>query len=507
MKRFPKLIVTLLVLAMVIGIFTAIPVAAANDYEALRLKVSHLTAGHYTTTAMDGEIVQHSANKDYKEEIGCMIDNDNSGAYWSKPYKFNELRDNGGSITPVVLIDVAAFGNGSPVAVAGFDLRLRSAFDCRPLHVVLQATTEDGSNNWKTLADKKFTDADWEASPKQRIEFPETTVYKFRLLAYDIGDVNPAKDDYKDYVVCKGDETRLALSEIDLLKYKEGGSASGNGGSTTKPTTGGSQGATRPGGISIPTRPAPTTATQAPTTATQAPTQKPTTSGGQTATQAPTQKPTTSQGATVAPTTATVAPTTPTGTVDPSAPTDPTGTVDPSAPTDPTGTVDPSAPTVDPSEPVVDPEYLTYEIVDEGAVITAVDAAALTGTVSIPQTLGGYPVTAIGDAAFEGVELTEVIFAGTEAQWQQITVGTGNDVLTTATVTYQGEPTPTEPTTEPTVAPTVESTEPEGTTPTDVNDGEEEPKDFPWIIVVIIAAAAVVAGGAVFFIIKKKKQG
>ena len=69
MKRFPKLIVTLLVLAMAIGIFAALPVSAANDYEALRLKVSHLTAGHYTTTAMDGEIVQHSANKNYKEEI------------------------------------------------------------------------------------------------------------------------------------------------------------------------------------------------------------------------------------------------------------------------------------------------------------------------------------------------------------------------------------------------------------------------------------------------------
>jgi len=349
MKRFPKLIVTMLLLAMVAGIFTAMPVSAA-DYDALRLRPTHLTVGHYTTLAMDGEIVQHSANKNYMEEIGCMIDNDNSGAYWSKPYKFNDLKANGGSIVPVVLIDVAAFNNGSPVAVAGFDLRLRSAFDCRPLHVVLQATTEDGSNNWITLADKKFTDADWDASPKQRIEFPETTVYKFRLLAYDIGDCNPAKDEYKDYTPCKGDETRLALSEIDLLKVKEGSAAGNGGGSSTQKPTGGSQGATRPG-IIIPGPGAPTQPTQAPTQkpATQPATQKPTT-------QAPTQPATqgATQGTTVNPTAPSVNPTAPS--VDPSAP-----TVDPSAPTvDPSApTVDPSAPTVDPSAPTVDPSAPT----------------------------------------------------------------------------------------------------------------------------------------------------
>jgi hypothetical protein len=451
MKRFPKLIVTLLVLAMAIGIFAAIPVSAANDYEALRLKSAHITVGHYTTLDMNGEIVKHSANKDYNHEIGCLVDNDNNGGYWSKPYKFSDLRESdgktnaNGKITPVILIDVEAYNSGSPRAVAAFDLRLRSSMDCRPLHVVLQATTAANSNSWTTVADKKFTYADWDASPKQRIEFSEVTVYKFRMLVYEIGEADIAADEYKDYDRLKGDETRFTLSEIDLLAIKEGGS--GSTGGTTNPTTGGNtQTPTRPN-ISVPTRPGTTTAptqpaTQAPTQpATKAPTQPATKAPTQPATQAATKAPTQpatqaptqaatqaatkapNQPATQAPTqAATQAPTTttePTGTV---APTEPTATVDPSATTEPTGTVDPSAPT---EEPTVAP---------------------------------------------------------TEAP----TVA---------------------PTEEPTVAPTVEATEPEATTPNTDTTGNEEKPNNSWIIIVAIVAVAAIGGGAVFFIIKKKKNG
>lgn len=354
MKRFPKLIVTLLLVALAVGIFSAIPVAAATEYEEfIKIKARHVEAGHYTTLACDGELVQHSANKNYREEVGCLVDNDNRGAYWSKPYKFSALKDNGGTTVPAAIFDVAAANGNEPLAVAAFDLRLRSAYDCKPLHVVLQATTSADSNNWETLADKKFTDADWDANPKQRLEFPEKTVYKLRLLVYDIGDVDVAADEYNDYIVCKGDETRFTLSEIGIMTIKKGGSSNSGSTNTTTPTSG--QSTTRPV-FTIPVGGGQST--------TQAPTQAPTQAATKAPTQAPTQKPTTSQGTTVAPTqaptqTATVAPTgTATTPTDPTvtvAPTDPTGTVDPSAPTDPTGTVDPSAPTVDPSAPTDEP--------------------------------------------------------------------------------------------------------------------------------------------------------
>ena len=125
--------------------------------------------------------------------------------------------------------------------------------------------------------------------------------------------------------------------------------------------------------------------------------------------------------------------------------------------------------------------------------------------------MGGYPVTAIGDSAFDGIEVTEVLFTGTEDAWKKITVGTGNDVLTSATITYQGDEVtePTEPeatdpeATEP-EATEHEATETEATTPTN-NDGGEKKPDNTWIIIVAIVAAVSVAGGAVFFIIKKKR--
>lgn len=363
MKRFPKLIVTLLLLAMVVGIFAAIPVAAATEYEEfIKIKARHVEAGHYTNTACTGDLVQHSANNNYREEVGCLVDNDNKGGYWSKPYKFSALKDQGGTTVPAAIFDVATANGNAPLAVAAFDLRLRTSYDCEPLHVAIQATTAADSNNWVTLADKKFSISDWDANPKQRIEFPETTVYKIRLLVYDIGDCDPAADPYKDYVVCKGDETRFTLSEIGIMTVKKGGSSSGNSGSNA-PTTPTSGGSSRPS-FTLPVVGG-QTATQAPTQKptqkpTQAPTQKPTT-GGQTATQAPTQGATTAptqpatQGTTVAPTGTITTPTEPTGTVNPSAPTEPTGTVDPSAPTE---TVDPSAPvetTPEATEPTAAP--------------------------------------------------------------------------------------------------------------------------------------------------------
>ena len=71
MKRFSKILVTLLVMAMFIGIFAAVPAMAADAD--LRLKMAQLTVGHYTNTALTGEIVQHCANSDYKKEDGKKV--------------------------------------------------------------------------------------------------------------------------------------------------------------------------------------------------------------------------------------------------------------------------------------------------------------------------------------------------------------------------------------------------------------------------------------------------
>ncbi len=410
MKRFPKLIVTLLLLAMVIGIFAAMPVAAASDYQVYRIKSAQITVGYYPDLSMTGEPVKNSANPIYTKEVACLIDNDNNSAFWSTPFKFKDFKDQGGTKVPVVLIDVANGGEG--VAISAYDMRLRSYFDCMPLHFELQATTSAGSDNWTTLVKK--SGLTWD-SISQRFEFPETTVYKVRILFYDIGDAN-ISDDSGMYETLLGDETRFSLAEIDLLQKKEGDST-GNTGTTPKPTTPGGQGTTRPG-ILFPTKPvggqtttqpatkAPTQpATKAPTQpATQAPTKAPgtqtttpaTKAPTQPATQAPTKAPGTQTTTPVATQPGTVAPTEPTGTVDPSAPTEPTGTVDPSAPTEPTGTVDPSAPTDEPTEePTVAP---TVEATEPEATTPATD----NGTEEQPDNTWIIIVAIVAAAAIAG---------------------------------------------------------------------------------------------------------
>ena len=398
MKRFPKLIVTLVVLAMAIGIFAAMPVAAA-DYTAVRLKPTIMTVGHYTSLDMKGEIIKHSANSNYNHEVGCMIDNKNDGGYWSKPYKFKDFKDEGGSIVPVILIDLASDNKGEGVKIAGYDMRLRHYYDCMPIHFELQATLSPDSNTWTSIIEKD--NLAWETI-NLRFEFPEVTVYKVRILFYNIDQADVARDtDYcgeVNYKQLLGDETRFTLAEIDLLQLAEGGSEGGsNGGSTTKPT----QGSTRPtgginlggfGGATQPATPAPTDptqgATQKPTT--QATTQPATGNTGATqpATQAPTTNVTTTEPTGVAPTEPTVDPSAPTETVDPSAPTDvtePDGTVDATEPEATTGATEPEATTgatePEATTPTTDNEGGEEEKSNLGLIIGIAAAVVVAGVV------------------------------------------------------------------------------------------------------------------------------
>ena len=142
---------------------------------------------------------------------------------------------------------------------------------------------------------------------------------------------------------------------------------------------------------------------------------------------------------------------------------------------------EPSEPT-EPTEPVEDPEYLTYKIVDGEAIITRCDRT-YGGRMTIPDTLGGYPVTSIDYGAFRwchdltGVtipdsvtsigggafywctsltnitipdsvtsigssafyncySLSNVYYGGTEEQWDQIYIGDDNSYLMNANIHF-----------------------------------------------------------------------
>lgn len=80
-------------------------------------------------------------------------------------------------------------------------------------------------------------------------------------------------------------------------------------------------------------------------------------------------------------------------------------------------------------------DYLSYAISNEEATITLCDSAAV--TIAIPKAIENAPVKAIADSAFSNCEsLTDVHYEGTEEEWNGITIGTGNEKLTTATLHF-----------------------------------------------------------------------
>ncbi|MBQ7817273.1 MAG: hypothetical protein IJ388_00550 [Oscillospiraceae bacterium] len=295
---------------------------------------------YYTNVKMTGEPVENTIIKVQSLYPKAAIDNNNGSELCSYPVKFNELYDNyiangstGNVKIPCCVIDLAL--GGDPVEIAAFGMTLRKYFDCLPLHIKIQVATDAAATNWVTVYEQD--DVQW-VDLITRWTFDPIDAYQVRFLALDLDEVDTLQEDSEYFGALLGDETRFCYAEVDVYTLNEGGSTSG--GSTTKPTTGGSQAPTRPG-IQAPTRPG--------QSATQAPTQKPTQATTQAPTQTPTQKPTT-QDATQSPTQApTQAPTTNAGQTTTVAPTV-APTENPSAPTvEPT--VDPSAPTVDPSAP------------------------------------------------------------------------------------------------------------------------------------------------------------
>ncbi len=341
MKRFPKLLAALLIIALFVGVCSTVSLAA--DLKEVRLTVDQLKVGYYNNTDLTGDIVLHCANSDVTKETKNLVDNKSYPYYWSKPYVFDDLKAFGGSKVPAILIDVANGGEG--VNISGYEMFLREYLDCIPYSFEIQATTSANSNQWIKIFEDTDTAPDWNED-EYHCEFNEVTVYKVRILFYDIGEADVANDTADAYVPLPTNTTRLSLSEINLLTKREATTTP-----TQAPTQAPTEMATRPG-IAIPTvapTQAPTAApTQVPTAApteapTVAPTQAPTAASTEAPTAAPTQAPT--EAPTAAPTQeATVAPTTPTTPTE----TTPVETTTPADATEPT-----VAPTEAPTEPAV----------------------------------------------------------------------------------------------------------------------------------------------------------
>ena len=320
MKKFPKTLVALLVLALFVGLFSGVSYAAA-DLKEVRLTVDQLKVGYYNNTDLTGDIVSHCANSNVTKETNNLVDDKSYPFYWSKPYAFDDLKEIYGeqnpnaNKVPVIWIDVANGGEG--VSICGFEMQLREYLDCIPYSFEIQATTSASGSDWVSLFKDGNTAASWDGD-WYHCEFEETVVHKVRILFYELGDADLFQD--TAYGTLPSGSTRLSLAEINLLTKREATTAPTET-PTEAPTVAPTQAPTAaPTEVSTaaPTD-APTEApTQAPTTAptdapteapTQAPTQASTAVPTQVATQEPTQEPTAEE--TVPATQATAAPTEP----------------------------------------------------------------------------------------------------------------------------------------------------------------------------------------------------
>ena len=309
MKRFPKILVALLMLALFVSLFPGVTYAA-NDLKEVRLTVDQLDVGYYNVNNLNGDIILHCANSDITKETKNLVDNKSNPFYWSKPYAFSELKEMNGqpnpnaTKVPAILIDVANGGDG--VTICGYEMQLRDYMDCIPYSYEIQATLSANSNDWVSI--HKDGNTVWNGAD-YHCEFTEATVYKVRILFYEIGDADVALD--TAYGTLPAGSTRFSLSEINLLTKRN---------ATTTPTEAPTQEPTSRPGFVIPTETPTAAPTEAPTAAptqapTAAPTQAPTAAPTQAATEAPTQvttEPATQEPVATVPTDATEEPTAPT---------------------------------------------------------------------------------------------------------------------------------------------------------------------------------------------------
>ena len=213
-----RIVCLILAAALLACLVPGLRAEAATTFKEVKLTGAQLQVGYYNNTNLTGDVILHCANTDINKETKNLVDDGFSPFYWSKPYIFDDLVFYGGSKVPAILIDVA--NGGEPTSICGFEMYLRAFLDCVPYWFEIQATTAENSTEWIKIFEDFDTAPDWNED-EYHCEFDEVTVYKVRILFYDIGDPDFASDAAMAYSPLPVNSTRLSLSEINLLTKRD----------------------------------------------------------------------------------------------------------------------------------------------------------------------------------------------------------------------------------------------------------------------------------------------
>ena len=220
MKKIVRIASLLMCLALVLSVVPFNAAAAEKGYKALDLMnggYSFYEVGIYMDGNLNGKITEYyetTRPDDATAIYYCMIDKSIGNAMWSKPINFTDLKGEGGTWIPAILVHLDI--DGQPTKnVAAFKYWLRDMYDCWITEFEIQVATDAAKTNWKTVYEAE--DYIWE-EPQVTFYFDPVDAYAIRFLAYQI-DAPDYIGDAGLYQTLEGDDTRFCCAELEVQVY------------------------------------------------------------------------------------------------------------------------------------------------------------------------------------------------------------------------------------------------------------------------------------------------
>ena len=226
MKKIAKVSCLLVCLVLLISVIPFNASAAPKGYEEYIFDWHEVTGGVYKD-GLNGSFDNKYFECEIPEYVGIeMVDNDLEISFWSKPVKFADLKDQGGTWVPAIYCNLTR--DGQPAKnVGGFKYWLRDLYDCWPLHFEIQLATNEAQTQWVTVFEGN--DFIWE-DVSMSFTFEPMDAYALRFVCFDI-DEPSYLGEAGEYDNLVGDDTRLCCSEIEVWLY------TGSGSPSTQPPT------------------------------------------------------------------------------------------------------------------------------------------------------------------------------------------------------------------------------------------------------------------------------